>query len=72
MPLTLEQAKQLKPGDVLLNVHNKRWRVNGQVKRWKRSPDRIRIPLKHGLYAYDFIDESDFNNGVCEYLTKEA
>lgn len=69
--LTLEQAKQLKPGDILHNAAGKRWKVNGQVKRWKRDPNRIRVPLKHGLYSYDYITESDFDrNGICNLLRK--
>ena len=68
--ITLEDAKQLKPGDILHDRDKARWKVNGQVKRWKRSPDRIRVPLKHGLYCYDYIDESHFINGQCDLLTK--
>lgn len=34
-----------------------RWRVNGQVKLWKRSPERVRVPVKYGLYSYDAITE---------------
>ena len=63
MSLTLEEAKQLEYGDYLIAD-------NG--KRWKRSPDRIRVPLKHGLYAYDAITETDFPLGTCHLLTKEA
>lgn len=51
--LTLELAKQLKPGDVLYaaDITNKngeaqRWRVNGKVKTWKRDPGKIYVPLK--------------------------
>lgn len=25
-------------------------RMNGKVKRWKRSPNRIEVPVKYGLY----------------------
>lgn len=64
MPITLEQAKNLKYGDILYHVKNKnsdgtpqRWKVNGKVKTWKRSPERVRVPLKHGLYRYDYLDE---------------
>jgi len=71
MALTLEEAKQLKPGDILHNASGQRWKVNGQVKRWVKSPDRIRVPLKHGLYAYDYITEGDFDpDGICQMLTK--
>lgn len=69
--ITLEQAKQLSYGDILLDRSNNRWKVNGKVKRWVRSPDRIRVPLKHGLYNYDAITEADFDaNGECRILTK--
>jgi hypothetical protein len=70
MPLTLDEAKALQYGDILHTPEGKRWKVTGMVKRWVRSPDRIRVPLKHGLYAYDAITEADFTNGVCTLLTK--
>jgi len=70
MSLTLEEAKQLKPGDILHDERGKRWKVNGQVRRWKRSPDRIYIPLKHGLYAYDSLTEANFPLGTCHLVTK--
>ena len=66
MAITLEQAKSLKYGDVLHHAVNKnadgtpqRWRVNGKVKLWKRSPNRIQVPLKHGLRSYDYLTEND-------------
>lgn len=74
--LTLEDAKLLKPGDILVDAEGKRWRVNGQVQRWVRSPDRIRVPLKHGLYRYDAITDADFqpwhDTYVLPLLTKES
>jgi len=58
MPITLEQAKNLKHGDILyadddFNVDGtkRRHRVVGKVKTWKRNLDRIKVPLKYGLYA---------------------
>ena len=66
--ITLEQAKNLKPGDILYHVSNKnadrspqRWKVNGIVKTWKRSPSKVKIPLKNGLYSYDYLTENDLN-----------
>lgn len=66
MRMTLEQAKALRPGQT---VHHRaatnsdgtpqRWKVNGQVKTWKRSPERVQVPVKHGLYRYGYITESD-------------
>lgn len=71
--ITLEQAKVLRPGQVLVDQRGKRWKVNGQVKLWKRDPKRIHVPLKHGLYAYDALDPGHFNtNGECHLVTMEG
>lgn len=66
--MTLDEAKQLKIGQVLHHTINRnadgtpqRWRVNGAVKVWKRNPNRVRVPIKHGLYAYDYLTEDDLN-----------
>ena len=62
--MDLETAKGLEVGDIIYDVRfcnadnsPYRWKVNGRVKTWKRSPDRIRIPVKCGLYEYDYITE---------------
>src|SRR3990167_6766732 len=34
-----------------------RWRRNGATKTWKTRPDEFRIPIKHGLYDYGYIDQ---------------
>ena len=64
MSITLEQAKSLRYSDMVHHLINKnadgtpqRWRVNGKPKIWKRSPDRVQVPVKHGLYNYDYITE---------------
>jgi hypothetical protein len=72
MPITLEQAKQLTYGDIIysnrfLNAskeHPIRWRVNGQVKTWKRDPDRIQIPVKHGLYDHAYLCHGDIADSI--------
>jgi hypothetical protein len=70
--ITLDEAKQLKYREVLVDNYGKRWYVNGKVQLWKTQPNRIRIPLKHGLYNYDEIRDTDFfPNGECHLLTKE-
>ena len=76
--LTLEAAKKLKYGDILIQQVNpvvtKRWKVNGEVKLWKKPENshRIRVPLKHGLYSYGALTELDFDNfDNCESMTKE-
>lgn len=63
MPITLKQAKQLTFGDYIYSNHftnadnctPKRWRVNGQVKRWKTDSNRIQIPMKYGLYNHAYL-----------------
>ena len=69
--LTIDQARLLQPGDVLIDRDNKRWKVTGKVQTWKRPENahRIRVPLKHGLYRYDALTEADFNSkGECELI----
>lgn len=75
MPITLEQAKSLKSGQVLYHVTHQnrdgspvRWIVNGKPKVWKRDPSRVRVPLKHGMWDYDYLTE-DCLHFLC--LTEE-
>jgi len=63
--ITKEQALKLEYGQVLYHKVQRnadgsprRWRVNGKVKTWKRSPERFKVPLKYGLYGYDYLDET--------------
>jgi len=66
MAITLEQAKALRFGDIIhedgasnADGSCRRWRVNGKVKTWKRSPGRVQVPLKYGLYKYDYLTENE-------------
>jgi hypothetical protein len=68
MAITLDQAKNLQVGQILYHVRHRnadgspqRWKVNGQVKTWKRSPEQVQVPLKHGMYAYGTLTESDLD-----------
>lgn len=36
-------------------------RINGQVKTWKREPNRIKIPFKYGIYDHGYITEDNLN-----------
>lgn len=36
-----------------------RWRRNGATQRWKRDPQRFRIPIKFGLREYGEITPSN-------------
>ena len=40
-----------------------KWRINGQTKTWKRTPGKFSIPIKHGLYAFTYLD-----NENCEFF----
>ena len=71
--ITLEQAKNLKVGDIVYhrNVLTKRgepikWRVSGQVKTWKKNAFRVKVPVKHGLYDFGYIEQwvSPYNESI--------
>lgn len=71
--ITLDQAKKLQRGDILIDTNNKRWKVSGMVQRWKTQPDRIRVPLKHGLYAYGDLTNNEFgNDNISHFYTLEG
>lgn len=64
--ITLEQAKELKYRQVIYHTmlrnadgSPRRYRVNGAVKTWKRTPGRVDVPLKWGLYAFDRLTEDN-------------
>jgi hypothetical protein len=66
--ITLEQAKSLKYGDVIYHATDRnmsgermRFKVNGKPKTWKRDPDRIKVPIKYGLFGY-----GEVTNGTWE------
>jgi hypothetical protein len=68
-PITLEEAKNLHHGQVLYHRYLKdsqkapqRWRVSGKVKIWKRSPERVKVPIKWGLWGYDYITDKNLEN----------
>jgi hypothetical protein len=54
--MTTSEAKRLRPGDrhpILANDGTARLvTINGGVKTWKRSPERVEVPVKHGMYEY--------------------
>lgn len=72
MGITVEQAKQLTYGDYIYsnrftNADGKspiRWRVNGQVKTWKRDHNRLQIPVKHGLRDFAYLCFGEISNRV--------
>lgn len=75
MAITLQEAKELKYGDVLYHVRNRnsdkspqRWKVNGKPKVWKTRPWAVEVPMKYGLRTFDKLTERDLTL-VC--LTEE-
>jgi len=69
--MDIEEAKSLLVGQVIYTpeVTNRkgvawRWKVNGMVKEWKRSPGRVQVPLKHGLYDYTYLTEANMRHFV--------
>jgi len=65
-PLTFADALALHHGQTLHHAELKnsdgtplRVRVNGKVRTWKRDPQRIEVPCKHGLYDYYTLDQHD-------------
>ena len=64
--ITLEQARNLKPGTILYHVKNtnadgtaQRWRVNGPPKTWQTRPGEVSVPIKHGMRDYDYLTQCD-------------
>ena len=70
MSITVDAAQNLKYGDMLSHTTLKnangtalRLKVNGMPKIWKRHPDRIRVPLKRGLYEYGELTNGGWEGG---------
>ena len=70
-PITLSEAKNLKYGTIIYcisafnaNGTYMRFKVNGKAKTWIKSPNRVSVPIKRGLYEYNYLTEvniSDFS-----------
>lgn len=61
MAISLAQAKSLQWTDTLIDNFGRKWRVNGKVKLWKRNPNKVRVPVKYGLYTYDYVTEENLH-----------
>jgi hypothetical protein len=66
--ISLQEAKELKYGQILHSVLNvnadnspQRWKVSGKVKTWKTQPNRVKVPIKFGLYTHGYITEHDLH-----------
>lgn len=65
--MNLEQAKNLRQGQMVYHVTKKnadgtpmRARVTS-IKTWKRSPERIEVRVKHGLYDYATFTQNELD-----------
>ena len=65
--MNLQEAKQLEQGDYIHHVSKKnsdgspmRARVTS-IKTWKRSPERVEVRYKRGLYEYGVITERELD-----------
>jgi len=65
--MNLQEAKNLQYGEHIIHIEtNRRFKVNGKPKTWKRNLERVLIPVKYGLYVYGYFDETEI-----EQLVKE-
>lgn len=70
--MTIDQAKQLKSGDWIYSTvsfdrkgNPHRAKVTS-VKTWKRSPNRIEVRWKHGLYLYGTANQYNLSEWEVE------
>lgn len=63
-PMLLEEAFMLKYGDTIWALGRDgsaiRVKVNGKPKTWKRTPGKIEVPYKYGMYEYGTLHSRDF------------
>lgn len=53
-------------GGTNLLVKPLRWRANGKCKTWKREPERFQLPIKHGLYNYNYLTNENAHLFIVE------
>ena len=66
--MTLQEAKNLAIRQIIYHAYfpnadgsPQRWVVNGQVKTWKRDSNRVRVPVKRGLYEFGYLMEDNLH-----------
>lgn len=63
--MTLEEAKTLSYDDHIWFIRNDgkagQLKINGQPKTWKRTPNRVSVPIKYGMYEYSYFTEQDLH-----------
>lgn len=75
--LTLGVAKCLEVGTTLYHNTLKnadqtpmRFKLIGKPKTWKRSPERVELSLKRGLYQYFRVNESELHQFYLEVFNE--
>lgn len=48
------------------------WRRNGKTQTWKRDPERFRVPIKHGLYAYGQLTSERHRDSPLVHVASEC
>lgn len=78
MPITLAQAKKLKnnqvvytPGFYNADGTAQRWKVSGMPKTWVKSPEKVQVPIKHGMYEHMYITEENLYGFTLKEPKKE-
>jgi hypothetical protein len=58
--MTIGEAKNLNPGDHIpfidKNGNYRTVKVNGKPRIWKRTPARVIVPVKYGMYEYAALE----------------
>jgi hypothetical protein len=78
--MNFEEAKNLRRGEIIHHASLKnrrdgtpqRFKVNGKVKLWKRTPGRIRVPLKRGLHEHGYLTETNLGDFVLTGMMKKG
>lgn len=77
-PLTMDECKALKVGHHIWmkckGGDARRVKINGKPRLWKRTPDRIEVPWKYGLYSYGYFTAPEIDAGdvLIEVFPAEA
>ena len=64
--ITKQEAMDLDIGQVIYHGKNRdsknypqKWRVNGKTQTWKTRPNDFKVPLKHGMYDWWYLQPSN-------------
>lgn len=65
--MNLTEVKALKYREVVIHTPTaSRWYVNGKIKTWVKSPNSVRVPLKHGLRSHGYLTDQNMRDFVKE------